>query len=156
MELEEMYQAYSRKVYGYLLSLCGRPDLAEDLMQDTFLKAAQKIDSFHGESSLSTWLCAIAKRLWLDDLRKNKRQAEEEPEKLLTGYLDEKRDLRLFQYLHEIEDPFREVILLRTFAALSFKEIGEIFSKSENWARVTFFRGKEKLGKAAKKHDESE
>lgn len=151
-----MYQAYSRKVYGYLLSLCGRPDLAEDLMQDTFLKAAQKIDSFHGESSLSTWLCTIAKRLWLDDLRKNKRQAEEEPEKLLTGYLDEKRDLRLFQYLHEIEDPFREVILLRTFAALSFKEIGEIFSKSENWARVTFFRGKEKLGKAAKKHDESE
>lgn len=154
MDLEEMYQSYSRKVYGYLLSLGAAPDAADDLMQETFLKAARKIDSFKGESSLSTWLCAIAKRLWLDDLKKNKRQAMPSAEEMVIGYLDDRRDLSIFLYLHDIDDPYREVIMLRIFAGLSFREIGEIFSKTENWARVTFFRGKEKLRKAAIENDE--
>ena len=55
--------------------------------------------------------------------------------------------MELFRKLHEVEEPYREVIYLRVFGGLSFSEIGEIHQKTENWARVTFYRGKEKLRK---------
>lgn len=152
MDLETMYQNYARKVYGYLLSLCGQPDLAEDLMQETFLKAAERIHTFHGESSLSTWLCSIARNLFYDEMRRSKK--EYQPEELLLSYLQEKRDLSLFHYLHELEDPYREVLILRIFCTLSFREIGEVFSKSENWARVVFFRARARLRGIWQEHEE--
>lgn len=151
MDLEMLYQQYSKKVYGYLLSLCGQPDLAEDLLQETFLRASQRIDDFHGESSLSTWLCSIGRNLFYDHQRRQKK--EYQPEELLLSFVQEERDLRLFRFLHEVKEPYREVLILRTFCLLSFREIGDIFSKSENWARVVFFRAKAELRKVWEEHE---
>lgn len=142
-DLEQLYQAYSRKVYCYLLSLCQNPVLAEDLMQDTFLKAAKKIDTFKENSSLSSWLCAIAKNLYYDAMRKQKNTVALEEELLIFD--PNQRDLRIFSCLHDLCEPYREIIYLRIFCSMSFKEIGEILDRSDTWSRVMFYRGKEKL-----------
>lgn len=141
--IEEMYQSYSRKVYYYLLSLCHDPALSEDLVQETFLKAARQIDTFRHDCSLSSWLCAIAKNVWRDWLRKQKPAVDIE-EALLIHH-DKPRDLRIFGCLHQLEEPYREIVYLRVFCALSFKEIGEILSRSDTCCRVMYARGKQKL-----------
>ena len=55
--------------------------------------------------------------------------------------------------LHGMEEPMREVMYLRLSGSLTFGQIGEIMGKSENWARVTFYRGKEKIVKEAKERE---
>lgn len=142
-DLDQLYQTYSRKVYLYLLSLCHDPALSEDLMQETFLKAARKIDTFQENSALSSWLCAIAKNLFYDSARRQKHTVPLEDDLFVLD--PEQRDLRIFGCLHELNEPYREIIYLRIFCSMSFQEIGEILGKSQTWSRVMYYRGKEKL-----------
>lgn len=142
-DLDSLYRTYSRKVYCYLLSLSSNPELSEDLMQETFLKAALKIGSFRQESSLSSWLCAIAKNLYMDAMRRQKTSVSAEDLALYEDF--QKRDLRIFSCLHDLPEPYREIVYLRTFCSMSFREIGEILNKTESWSRVMYYRGKEKL-----------
>jgi len=152
--MEEIYQEYAKTVYKYLLSRTHNEDLAEELTQETFYQAIRSIERFDGSCQISTWLCAIAKNLWFAYQRKHPKT---EP---LEDYPDEQRlatasaesraidavsQVELMKKLHVCPEPFREVLYLRIFGNLSFREIGEIMEKTENWARVTFYRGKEKL-----------
>lgn len=107
--IEEIYKMYSRKVFLFLLSKTNNEDIAEELTQETFFQAVQCIDKFKGNSSILTWLCGIAKNVWLKDLRKRQK--------------------------------------IRLISNLTFAEIGEIIGKTENWTRVTFYRGKQKIVK---------
>lgn len=150
-ELEKLYSTYSRSVYYYLLSLCHDDALADDLMQETFLKAARKIGVFRHECSLSSWLCTIAKNVWRDWLRKQKDTASIEDALLIHN--DPKRDLRIFSCLHELEEPYREIVYLRVFCSMSFAQIGEILSKSDSYCRVMYYRGKQKLCELWKKEE---
>ena len=142
-DLEQIYREYARKVYGYLLSLGADRALAEDLMQDTFLKASQNILQFRHDSTLSSWLCAIARNLYRDALRRQKPTVPVEETEIPV--YDKQRDLRLFSCLHQLEEPYREIVYLRNFAGMSFREIGDIFSRTETWSRVSYFRGRQKL-----------
>ncbi len=142
-DLESLYHEYSRKVYLYLFSLCQDAALSEDLMQETFLKAAKSIDQFRHDSSLSSWLCAIAKNLFRDACRKQKPTVNIDDISLASE--DVRRDIRIFSCLHQLDDPFREIVYLRTFGQLSYQEISEIMHKSESWCRVMYHRGKKKL-----------
>ncbi len=152
--MDEIYQAYAKTVYKYLLTRTHDADLAEELTQETFCQAIRSIDRFDGSCKISTWLCAIAKNLWFAHQRKHL------PTVSLEDNLDEARlatasaesqaidatsRVELMKKLHVCPEPFREVLYLRIFGNLSFREIGEIMEKTENWARVTFYRGKEKL-----------
>lgn len=154
--MDEIYQAYAKTVYKYLLTRTHDGDLAEELTQETFYQAIRSIHRFDGSCQISTWLCAIAKNLWLayqrkypptdmlengmDDAKLATVSAEQEA-------LETESRVRLMKKLHVCPEPFREVLYLRIFGNLSFREIGEIMGKTENWARVTFYRGKEKLRK---------
>ena len=60
-------------------------------------------------------------------------------------FTDRLQALELHSIIHRLDEPYKEVFTLRVFAELKFSEIGKIFGKSENWARVTFFRAKEKI-----------
>ena len=60
----------------------------------------------------------------------------------------------LLKRIHNFEEPNREVLYLRLFGDLSFREIGEILGRSENWARVTYYRSKEKLRKELEQDEE--
>lgn len=149
--IEEIYEMYSRKVFLFLLSKTNNEHLAEELTQETFFQAVQCIDRFQGNSSILTWLCGIAKNVWMKYLRKNQEILSMEdgiPE------IEDKKDINvqweqkeILQLIHDMKEPIREVMYLRLISNLSFAEIGEIIGKTENWTRVTFFRGKQKIVK---------
>ena len=152
--MEDIYRRHARTVYKFLLSLCGDGDLAEELTQETFYQAIRSIDRFDGSCKLSVWLCQIAKHLWYQHLRKTKREAPvpEQPPDVPTpsaeeGLLEQEGRLELLKQIHALPEVQREVVYLRAFGNLSFREIGDVLGKTETWARVTFYRGKEQLRK---------
>ncbi len=150
--MEEIYQQYAQTVYRYLLSLTRDTDLAEELTQETFYQAIRSIDRFDESCKLSTWLCAIAKRVLLTWRRKHPAQEELGESAGLTSsaeteVLQQQNQMELIRQIHNLPEPGREVMYLRVFGGLSFAEIGEVHGKSENWARVTYYRVKEKLRK---------
>ena len=150
--MEEIYQQYAQTVYRYLLSLTRDADLAEELTQETFYQAIRSIDRFDGNCKLSTWLCAIAKHVLLTWHRKHPAQEELGEDAVLTSsaeteVLQQQGRMELIRQMHELPEPGREVVYLRVFGGLSFAEIGEVHGRNENWARVTYYRMKEKLRK---------
>ena len=157
-DMDQVYRQHAQTVYKFLLSQCHDADLAEELTQETFYQAVKSIGRFDGSCKLSTWLCQIARHLWYQHLEKHRAErtmtrplAETPPEddpavpsaeeetSARQGHLD------LLRQIHDLPDPMREVVYLRAFGGLSFREIGDVLGKTENWARVTFYRGKEKL-----------
>lgn len=146
-ELAEIFRNHSKKVYRYLLSLTHDPALSDDLLQETFLKAVLRISSYRQEASLDTWLCSIARNCYTDWMRKSARQKETALQDWLPGRKEDERDLELLSKIHRLREPYREILYLRLFGSLSFREIGEILEHSETWARVMFYRGKEEIRK---------
>lgn len=149
--IEEIYKMYSRKVFLFLLSKTNNEDIAEELTQETFFQAVQCIDKFKGNSSILTWLCGIAKNVWLKDLRKRQKTVSIEdniPEIMNKEHMDVQWEQKeILQLIHGMDEPVREVMYLRLISNLTFAEIGEIIGKTENWTRVTFYRGKQKIVK---------
>lgn len=148
---EKMYDAYYMRVYSFTMTLCGDQSLAEDVTQETFSRAMSKSASFRNESDEVTWLCAIARNLFLDEKRRQTRteqMPEEIPSKEKTPEqltMDRDSSFRIHMALHALDEPYREAFELRVFGELSFREIGTIFGKTENWARVTYHRARLKL-----------
>ena len=153
---EDLYEKHAQGVYRYLFSLSGEVDTAEDLTQETFCQALKSLDTFRGDYTPQVWLCAIAKRLWFKELERRKRTAPLEEEHLsrLAAPDDpaeetEQREKRLALYraMRLLDPETREVIYLRLAGDFSFRDIGELMGQSEVWARVRFYRGKERLAK---------
>lgn len=156
--MEEIYQSYAKTVYKFLLAQTHREDLAEELTQETFYQAVKSIHRYDGSCKLSTWLCAIANNQLRVYQRKYPPTESLDPDdanrdgpgmsaNVESKIIDTERRVELMKKLHSCPEPFREILYLRIFGNLSFKEIGEILGKTENWARVNFYRGKEKLKK---------
>ncbi len=151
-DLDEIYRLYAKTVYGFLLSKCRNADTAEELTSETFYRAVKNIDNYKGNCTMSVWLCEIAKNLYIDYLRKSERknisvEEQEFPdgENIILRYEDKEQTLDIHKILHTLEEPYKEVFSLRIFSELSYKEIGDIFERSDGWARVTFFRAKEMI-----------
>ena len=152
-DMEKYYKENGRKVFLYLMTLCGDADTAEELTQETFYRALRSVNKYKGESSVYTWLCSIARNAWLEELRKRKKHTGEEISELVEDTSprpDEEAEstdgrIRLLKKIHSLPETEKELILLRASQELSFREIGEIFGKTENWARVTYYRAKQKL-----------
>ena len=152
MLFEELYEENYKIVYGYLLSLSKNKTISEDLTSDTFLKAFEKISTFEGNSKISTWLCQIAKNEYLQYIRRNKRteSIEEYPDipdvnRIEDIVQDKTMAITIHKLLHDLEEPYKEVFVLKVFAELSYKDIACIFEKTETWARVTYHRAKLKI-----------
>lgn len=153
-DIEEIYEEYFETVNKYLFCLTHNNDISEELTQETFYRAVKQIDTFKGECKISVWLCQIAKNLWYDECRKKKKVVQaNEKEMFEIPSMDNTEDklvskeekMLLYQKMQTLEEKTREVMYLRITGELSFKEIGIILNKTENWARVTFYRGKQKL-----------
>ena len=150
--MNAIYRHHAQTVYKFLLSQTRDPGLAEELTQETFYQAVRSIDRFDGKCKVYVWLCQIAKHLWYQQLRKQKREVPLSEEGIDVplpsaedGTLDRAGRLELLRQVHSLPEPCREVVYLRAFGDLSFREIGDVLGKTETWARVTFYRGKEKL-----------
>ena len=153
-DMEQIYEKYFKTVNKYLFCLTHNNDISEELTQETFYKAVKNIYTYKGDCKMSVWLCQIAKNSWYDYLRKNKKIVDIEDDELFNiqtlDMVEEKiiskdEKITLYKKMQSLDEKTREVIYLRTTGELSFKEIGIIMNKTENWARVTFYRGKNKL-----------
>ncbi|MCR5754274.1 MAG: sigma-70 family RNA polymerase sigma factor [Acetatifactor sp.] len=163
MHLKKMCEEYYPLVFGYLMTLTGgERDLAEDLTQETFLRAIQRIKTFRGEAKMSTWLCQIAKYSFYQYLSKKSHFHDvsmdaagelSAAELIEEAYLAREERSILYRSIEKLEPAMRDVILYRIVGELSFRQIGELLGKTENWARVTFYRGKEIVGKEMRKQD---
>lgn len=152
--MEEIYKEYFETVKKYLFCLTHNNDIAEELTQETFYKAVKNIHTFKDDCKISVWLCKIAKNTWLDSIKKNKNIKDMADNELFEIESLETTDetvisnqgkLELYKKIQKLDEKTRDVIYLRITGDLNFKEIGDIFNKTENWARITFYRGKQKL-----------
>lgn len=151
--IEALYRQYFHDVYRYLLALTRSDDLAEELTQETFFRAMKAIDSFKGDCDVRVWLCQIAKNAYLSQCRKGKHVADAaipetapDPAPPVELALEDKESVQeIHRILHAMKEPYKEVFMLRVFGELSFRQIADLFGKTENWAAVTFHRAKLKI-----------
>jgi RNA polymerase sigma factor (sigma-70 family) len=148
--LDEIYVEYSKQVYKYLFCLTHNYALSEELMQETFYIALKNIKQYRGECKLYVWLCQIAKHLWYKELKRTRKIDEVDIEEMqLISYENFEnnsvRKLDLMQKIKKLDERTQEIIFLKITGELTFKEIGEILGISETLARVTFYRGKQKI-----------
>ncbi|MEK4876661.1 MULTISPECIES: RNA polymerase sigma factor [Paenibacillus] len=152
---ERLYREYSTQVYKFVFSFCHNHLLAEEITQETFYRAIKSIDKYDGTCKVYVWLCQIAKHVWYQELDKQRKRKSEELEDAPLAnanstesqliFAQDKMDL--FKQLHLLDPNTKEVLYLRLTGEFSFREIGEILGRDETWARVTFYRGKQKLMK---------
>ncbi len=152
-KVEELYNDYFHDVYLYIRSLSVDDHLAEEITQETFFRAMKSVDSFRGDCDIRVWLCQIAKNLLFTHSKKNRRfTGENIPETLPDSkpslediVADGEQSMEIHHVLHTLSEPYKEVFTLRVFGELSFRQIGEIFGRTESWARVSFHRAKLKI-----------
>ena len=148
-DFQEVYNLYFRDVYRYALSLCRNESVAEEITQDTFYKALEKLGSFDGKCKVSVWLCQIAKNTYISMYRKEKHLVPStdtllipDDENVEDRFYDQEAAFAIHKVLHTLEEPYKEIFSLRTFGELSFKQIAELFDRTETWARVTYHRAR--------------
>ncbi len=151
-DFEAIYRRHLTEVYRFLLKLSGNPDAAEELTQQTFAIAFEKLGRVQDKGKIVVWLCQIAKLEYYAWCRKNKVRTERLDDNLPSGeevpleQMIRKEDgENVKRILHGLPEPYREVFLLRVTGEMSFKNIGKIFGKSESWGRVTFFRARKMI-----------
>ena len=151
-DFEEVYRRCFADVYKYVLALSRDEAVAEEVTQETFFKALTAIDGFRGQCQLRVWLCQIARNQYLTLCREQSKFTPGPPEAadggIEEGFADREAARRLHRLLHDLPEPYKEVFSLRTFGELPFSQIGELFGKTESWARVTYFRARQKLKEA--------
>ena len=152
MEFEQIYTTYFRDVFLYIRRLSHDEHIAEEITSETFFKAMNSIDRFRGDCDIRVWLCQIAKNCYYSYLKKAGRtdriediEIPEQEESFEERLSQQDQAVQIQKILHDIPDPYKEVFMWRVFAELSFKQIGQMFGKSENWACVTYHRARNKI-----------
>jgi RNA polymerase sigma factor (sigma-70 family) len=155
MEFEQIYSTYFKSVYLYVMQVSGNEHIAEEITSETFFKAINSIDSFRGDCDMRVWLCQIAKNTYFSYLKKNKKvlsidesdlQNVADPDAGIDVQIGEQEEARLIRkILHDMSDPYKEVFMWRVFGELSFKEIADLYGKTDNWACVTYHRARKMI-----------
>ena len=158
---EDVYREHKALVRGFIYRLCGNGDLADELTDETFHRAWRRWDTFRGDSSAATYLCGIAKRVYGETLKRPAELPLEEDALICDTdaaqeLIDSDRRMTALKTLHNLSEPYREVFMLRTFCDMKLKEIGELFGKSDTWARVTYHRARLMLREAMKEAEEND
>jgi RNA polymerase sigma-70 factor (ECF subfamily) len=160
IDFKEVYLKYYNGVFKYMMTLCRNENIAEEITQETFYKALKHINKYDENHKMIIWLCQIAKNTYYTQYNKDKRK-----ETLNADLADPKQDFirqlidaetsgAIHKKIHELNEPYREVFLLRLFAGLSFAQIADIFDKTESWARVTYYRSKIKIRESINDREE--
>jgi len=156
-DFEKIYTEYFSDVYKYVLTICRNGAIAEEVTQETFFKAMRHINQFNGSCKLYVWLCQIAKNTYFSLSNKQKWISPDidvdfpdTTSDLERDYLDKDTARRLHVLLHNLNEPYKEVFTLRVFGELPFSQIGELFEKTDSWARLIFYRAKKQLQEAMK------
>ncbi|QHT46317.1 sigma-70 family RNA polymerase sigma factor [Bacillus sp. SB49] len=151
-QLEDIYPTYFKDVFLYVYSLSCDKNISEDITSETFMKALRSLDSFKGDSDIRVWLCQIAKNSYYSYLRKKKSfvDLESVPEPASGDNVEQEiatseASGKIQEVIQNLKEPYKKVFTLRVFGELSFKQIGKLYAKSDNWACVTYHRAREKI-----------
>lgn len=152
LDFEQVFQENYPFIFRFLMKFCGDVSLAEELTQETFFRAYMNLSGLRDERKVSAWLCRIARNTyfaWFQAQKKHRPVTQEPaaPSAPDIAEVFEERELagRAFSCLHGLEEPYKEVFTLYVFGGLSLKDISAMFGKSESWARVTYYRAKQKI-----------
>ena len=169
MDIESVYRQYFKDVFLYLRSLSADAGTAEEIAQETFMKALRSLDSFDGSRDIRAWLFTIARNtyytfcrrehIYVDASRAEKygesaggcripgqlEERAEMPGDVIEQLADEERSFLIHRFLHGMREPYKEVFSLRVFGELPFDKIGQLFGKSSGWARVSYYRAKQMI-----------
>ena len=156
--IEEVYVKYSKSVYKYIFCLTGDKEIAEDIVQETFLVAVKNINKFEGKCKITTWLCQIAKNIWYSIFKKDNKEISLEDikdtlfinETIEDAICKKEEKIELLKRIQKLDEETKNVMYLRLFGNLDYNEISEVMNKTPNWARVVFFRGKQKIKEESK------
>lgn len=161
--LTHLYGEIQPKLYSFFYMRTGSKEMAEDLTQEVFYETLKSYGTFKSNSSLKTWIFSIANNLLKKHYRKKKytRALEDKLTTDTTAHesmedvvIKKENRLQLLKAINTLDDLTKEIVLLRLYGELSFKEIGDTLNKSENYARVTFHRGKLKIQKELEDYHE--
>lgn len=160
IDFDSIYQSYFRDVYFYIYGISHNESLAEEITQETFVKALKAIHSFDGRKDIRAWLFTIARNTFYTCCKKQKIYTERSVEEsfdalepsLVDRIADEETAFLIHQFLHDMSEPYKEVFTLRVFGELSYERIGMLFGKSAGWARVTFYRAKRQINDYLENH----
>ncbi|TCP29162.1 RNA polymerase sigma-70 factor (ECF subfamily) [Scopulibacillus darangshiensis] len=158
-DLEELYQTFYQRVYRAAMVICRDPYLAEDIIQETFIKAIKKLDTLADHQKIGPWLLTIASRTAIDTLRKEKRKRALSLDSIamfkkdmLMEACDVERDVEslLFEQevqadINQLKPEFREIILLKCFKGLKENEIAAKLGLSKGTVKSRLYRARQQM-----------
>lgn len=152
MDFEDIYKEYFSDIYRYIRCLSGDEHIAEEITCETFFKAMRHLGKFRGDCDIRVWLCRIAKNTYLAYIKKNRKseptdfsEQEHLPDEKISiedKAVQQNESERIQGILHDLSEPYKEVFMWRVYGELSFKQIGQLFGKTDNWACVTYHRAR--------------
>lgn len=153
MDFDSIYQSYFKDVYFYIYGIARNESIAEEITQETFMKALKAIDGFDGRKDIKAWLFTIAKNTYYTYCKRQKiydgqpldENTDVSEPAVIDRIADEETAFLIHQFLHDMSEPYKEVFTLRVFGELSYERIGMLFGKSAGWARVIFYRAKRQI-----------
>ena len=150
-DLEKICNLHYKYVKSYALSLCLNEAMAEDITQETFYNAIKKIDTFKNDCKIETWLCSIARNIFLNSKRKKQTENISDYPNLVAEISLEENVIknenvkRILTEAVKLDTPYKEVFYMKTLGDMPYSTIADVFEKTENWARVTYFRAKKQI-----------
>lgn len=148
----DLYEKYKNAIFLYLYRSTLSQHIAEDLTQDTFLKAFQSLASFRGESSLKTWLFRIARNTYINHSKKKQNNMEFQTD-MMDQYITQKLD----QYkrsddqnaieltLLQLPENYRTYIILRDVNDLTYEEVATVTNETIGQVKVGLYRARKKF-----------
>jgi RNA polymerase sigma-70 factor (ECF subfamily) len=150
-----MYEAHVDRVFRLVYRMAGDMDRAQDWVQETFIRAFDRLAEFRGESALSTWLCSIAISITLNGLRKVRRAREREVALDAAGGIgttpreaDPDLKVRLSQAIEDLPEGYRTVFLMHDVEGFTHQEIGDALGVQPGTSKAQLFRARARLREA--------
>ena len=151
-EFEKLFNENREFIFKYLMKMTADFSLSEELTQETFFRAYMNYASLRNKEKAPVWLCRIARNTyftWYNEQKKKEPMdildSVSSNENVEAAFIQKELSQEALLYLHELGEPYKEVFMLSVFGGFSLKDISQAFGKSESWARVTFYRAKQKL-----------
>lgn len=162
--ISEIYKTYSPKVVLYLSRFVGQED-AEDLMQEVFIKVFNSLNSFKGDSQISTWIYKIATNTAIDKLKssgyrkektkttsldyveplKSKIKDENTESDIEYNFLKQEMNQCIADYINKLQDNYRAIFLLKEYDNFTIDEISKILEISCENVKIRLHRARKKL-----------
>lgn len=151
-EFEKLFLENREFIFKFLVKMTRDVSISEELTQETFFRAYINYPSLKQKEKASAWLCQIAKNTYFAWYNQQKKVDYLDESALIDtvaspeeSYVQKELSQKALTCLHSLKEPYKEVFMLSVFGGLSFAQISTLFKKSESWARVTFYRAKQKL-----------